>query len=68
MEAVTASERLFVLDRYKAVLKERYPDVMLEAYTRTLMKDAAAASNLTDSNHLFFIFVVRTHIMMAPFI
>ena len=45
MEAVTASERLFVLDRYEAALKERYPDEMLEAYTRTLMQEAAAVSN-----------------------
>ena len=45
MEAVTASERLFVLDRYEAALKERYPDEILEAYARTLMKEAAAASH-----------------------
>ena len=45
IEAVTASERLFVLDRYETALKERYPDVMLGAYTRALMKEAAAASN-----------------------
>ena len=45
MEAVTSSERLFVLDRYDAALKKRYPDEMLEAYARILMKESDAASN-----------------------
>ena len=45
MEAVTAAERLSILDRYEAALKKRYPDGMLEAYARILMKEAAAVSN-----------------------
>ena len=45
MEAVTTSERLSVLDRYETALKKRYPNEMLEAYARILMKKAAAASN-----------------------
>ena len=45
LEAVTASERLFTLDRYEAALKERYPDKMLEAYARILMKEADVVSN-----------------------
>ena len=45
MEAVTAAERLSILDRYEAALKKRYPDELLEAYARILMKEAAAVSN-----------------------
>ena len=44
MEAVTAAERLSTLDRYEATLKKRYPDELLEAYARILMKEAAAVS------------------------
>ena len=45
MEAVAAADRLSILDRYEAALKKRYPDEMLEAYARILMREAAAASN-----------------------
>ncbi len=45
MEAVTVSEHFSILDRYEAALKNRYPDEMLEAYVRILMKEAAAVSN-----------------------
>ena len=38
MDAVAAAERLSILDRYEAALKKRYPDGMLEAYARILMK------------------------------
>lgn len=45
IEAVTGAERLSVLNRYEAALKERYPDKMLDAYTRILIKEAAAVSS-----------------------
>ena len=45
MEAVAATDRLSILDRYEAALKKRYPGEMLEAYARILMKEAAAVSN-----------------------
>ena len=45
MEAVTAVERLSILDRYEAALKKKYPDRMLEAYVGILTKEAATASN-----------------------
>ena len=45
LEAVTASESLFILDRYEAALKARYPDKLLEAYARILMKEADVVSN-----------------------
>ena len=45
VEAVTAVERLSILDRYEAALKKKYPDRMLEAYVGILTKEAATASN-----------------------
>lgn len=45
MEAVTAAERLSILDRYEAALKKRYPDEMREAYARILAKEATTVSN-----------------------
>ena len=45
MEAAVKSENLFILDRYEAALKKRYPSELLEAYACILTKEAAAASN-----------------------
>lgn len=45
MKAVTASDRLYTLDRYEDALKKRYPAEMREAYARILVEQAAAASN-----------------------
>ena len=45
MEAITAAERLSILNRYEAALKKRYPDEMREAYARILAKEAATVSN-----------------------
>ena len=45
MKAVTAAGSLSTLDRYEAALKNRYPDEMLEAYARILVKEAAATSD-----------------------
>ena len=45
LEAVIAAKRLSTLDRYEDALKKRYPDEVLEAYTRILMQNAAVVSN-----------------------
>ncbi len=45
MEAAVKSENLFILDRYEAALKKRYPSELLEAYACVLTKEAAAVSN-----------------------
>ena len=45
MEAAVKSENLFILDRYEAALKKRYPSELLDAYACVLTKEAAAVSN-----------------------
>ena len=52
LEAVTASERLSVLDGYEDSLKKRYPGEMLEAYARILIKKAGATSNRKEYQEL----------------